>query len=196
MGPQGWWPAENKIEICLGAILVQNTAWANVDKSLANLKPVTNFEGKKVAALSQLELIELIRPSGFYQTKSRAITELFQLLATYDFDFIKLRQKFGSELRKKLLALHGIGEETADVLLLYVFDVPVFIADRYAQKLFAALGMVSKNYHHLQQQVSVELTLAQAQEFHGLIDEFGKLYFKTKSFADSFLAGDQLESKL
>lgn len=197
MGPQGWWPADNKIEIILGAILVQNTAWANVAKSLTNLKPVTDFQGSKVAQLTQNEVIELIRPSGFYQNKSRAIVEFFAWLKPFQFDFEQIKQKFGPALRDQLLTFHGIGDETADVLLLYVFDTPVFVADNYAQKLFQALGVPSQNYRNLRQLVQpFTFSLAQAQEFHGLIDEFGKLYFKEKTFAESFLADDQLTLEL
>lgn len=193
MGPQGWWPAETKEEIILGAILVQNTAWGNVERSLANIQALTAFQSDKMLNLDTSALMELIRPSGFYKNKSKAILEIFQWLDYHDFDFDQIKQRYGSNLRKELLSLHGIGEETADVLLLYVFDEPVFIADKYAQKLFTLLGQPEiKNYRRLKKRIHQfhEFTLEEAREFHGLIDEFGKLYLKrVEDFSSSFLGG-------
>ncbi|AYW47490.1 deoxyribonuclease I [Tetragenococcus osmophilus] len=196
MGPQGWWPAESKFEIILGAILVQNTNWKNVEKSLANIKVVTGFAPEEVSELDKEYLISLIRPSGFYKNKSKAIIEVFQWLKKYQFDLRKIKEDYGEKLRTQLLSLHGIGEETADVLLLYVFDEKVFIADKYTQKLFTFLQVKGiKNYHSLKRLVPdlPHFTLSQAQEFHGLLDEFGKIYVKNQAaFTSSFLAGYQL----
>ncbi|WP_440896623.1 endonuclease III domain-containing protein [Amphibacillus sp. Q70] len=197
MGPQGWWPAETKEEIILGAILVQNTAWDNVERSLANIQTLTAFQPDKILNLDTATLIELIRPSGFYKNKSKAILEIFQWLSHHNFDFDQIKQRYGSDLRKELLSLHGVGEETADVLLLYVFDEPVFIADKYAQKLFISLGQPAiNNYRQLKKRVYQfhEFTLEEAQEFHGLIDEFGKVYLKKEQdFSKSFLADHTLK---
>lgn len=192
MGPQGWWPAESKFEIILGAILVQNTNWKNVEKSLANIKVVTGFAPEEVSKLDKEHLMSLIRPSGFYKNKSKAIMEIFEWLKKYQFDLKRIKKSYGEKLRSQLLLLHGIGEETADVLLLYVFDEKVFIADKYTQKLFTFLQVKGiKNYSSLKKLVP-ELsyfTLSQAQEFHGLLDEFGKVYVKNQaSFTASFLA--------
>lgn len=136
MGPQGWWPADSKFEIILGAILVQNTNWKNVEKSLANIKSVTDFAPEEVSKLDKEHLISLIRPSGFYKNKSKAIMDVFQWLQEYNFDLEKIKKVYQGKLRQRLLSLHGIGEETADVLLLYVFAEKVFVADKYTQKLF------------------------------------------------------------
>jgi len=194
MGPQGWWPADSKEEIILGAILVQNTNWQNAALSLHNLKEVTNFSSQQIVGLSEVELQILIRPSGFFKNKSRAIHEVFTWLLSFDSDFIKTRNYYGNDLRKQLLQLHGIGEETADVLMLYVFDVPVFVADTYGRRLFAQLGTPElTNYQSLKSLVDIAgFTLAEAQEFHGLIDEFGKAFFKGASFEESFLAHTRL----
>jgi len=192
MGPQGWWPAESKFEIILGAILVQNTNWKNVEKSLANIKAVTDFAPEEVSKLDKEHLMSLIRPSGFYKNKSKAIMEIFEWLKEYQFDLKRIKKSYGEKLRSQLLLLHGIGEETADVLLLYVFDEKVFIADKYTQKLFTFLQVKGiKNYSSLKKLVP-ELsyfTISQAQEFHGLLDEFGKVYVKNQAiFTASFLA--------
>lgn len=181
LGPSGWWPADSKFEIAVGAILVQNTNWRNVDRSLANLKAATGFAPAKLAALSQLELIPLIRPSGFYQNKSRALVQLFAWLKARDFALAQIGAGDPATLRKDLLALPGIGEETADALRLYVFDQPTFIADNYARRLFTWLKVPTKTYAQLQRRLPgvASWALADAQEFHGLIDNFGKIV-KTK----------------
>lgn len=193
MGPQGWWPADTKSEIIVSAILVQNTNWNNVMKSLANIEASTGFQPDQIAKLDPSKLMTMIRPSGFYKNKSKVILETFQWLIKHDFDFDQIRQQYGHHLRNELLKLHGIGEETADVLLLYVFDKPVFIADKYAQKLFEALGQNDlNNYRQLKKAIDKfdEFSLSEAQEFHGLIDEFGKQYLRTADdFRESFLAG-------
>ncbi|MDT2740427.1 deoxyribonuclease I [Enterococcus canintestini] len=189
MGPQGWWPADSKEEIILGAILVQNTNWQNAAISLENLKMVTDFSSFQIANLSVTQLQALIRPSGFFKNKSQAIHEIFTWLLAFDGDFFKVRSYYGENLRDQLLTLHGIGAETADVLLLYVFDLPVFVADSYARRLFTQLGTPQlHNYQALKKLVNLsDFTLAEAQEFHGLIDEFGKEFLKKNTFNRSFL---------
>lgn len=184
------WPAESKAEIILGAILVQNTSWESAQKSLDLLKEATNFDPYKILELNDDELQQLIRPSGFYRNKSKTIQGIFQWLKEFDFNYQKIREQFGDQLRTELLKLRGIGNETADVLLIYVFDVPMFVADNYARKLFAHLGIPSKNYQELAQKVQLpqDFTAYEAQIFHGLIDEFGKKYFRGQdTFAQSFL---------
>lgn len=173
----GKWPVDTKAEIILGAILVQNTDWRNVEKSLAQLKQATNFIPEQVLALSDEDLQTLIQPSGFYKNKSRAIQETFKWFQHQDWQFNEIAKKYGQHLRKELLTLHGIGQETADVLLVFVFDQVTFIADTYARRLFAYLFDIEfKDYHSLKQAVQMPegMTARDAQIFHGLIDHFGK----------------------
>lgn len=200
MGPQGWWPAESKNEIVAGAILVQNTNWQNVDYSLANLRRLTDFDSQKIAALSQEALMAAIRPSGFYQNKSKGLLDIFAWLTSFQNDFDQIKATYGDDLRKELLRHHSIGEETADALLLYVFDEKVFIADTYSQRLFKNLGITTaKNYRSLRKSVSLaDFSLTEAQEFHGLIVNFGKDFLKgqdTTTFMNSFLADTKLVMK-
>lgn len=191
MGPQHWWPADSKPEIILGAILVQNTNWQNVDKSLINLKKATYFKPDKILSLPKAELETLIKPSGFYKNKAHSINSTFSFFQKYNWDYTKIYTVFGKDLRKILLNLHGIGPETADVLLLFIFDQPVFIADNYARVLFNYLE--DSNYPTYQKlKRAVELpenfTYKDAQELHGLIDEFGKSNLKNSTkFKQSFL---------
>lgn len=194
LGPSGWWPADSKFEIAVGAILVQNTNWRNVDRSLTNLRAVTAFDPLRLAQLTQTQLIPLIRPSGFYQNKSRALLALFAWLAKRRFDLAAIGTTPPTALRQQLLDLPGIGEETADALRLYVFDQPTFIADQYARRLFTWLGVATTSYRQLFTKMPevADWPLADAQEFHGLIDNFGKSVKTKEDFDDSALAGATL----
>lgn len=184
MGPQGWWPAESKPEIILGAILVQNTNWSNVEKSLENLKVITQFSSHKIKRLSLEELELLIRPSGFYKNKAQTIKAVFAWFEQYNWDYQFINQQYGEKLREELLTIKGIGFETADVLLVYIFDRPVFIADAYARRLFGWLqDETFDTYNNLYKIIKLpeDFTDTEAQEFHGLIDEFGKRYLTNKT---------------
>lgn len=196
MGPLGWWPAESKEEIIIGAILVQNTNWLNVTRSLENLRNLTGFEPDNILKLDHDQLKDAIRPSGFYKNKSRAISDVFKWLESHNVDYDDIQQHYQESLRKKLLSLHGIGEETADVFLLYIFDQPVFIADSYARRLFSQLNIDKiETYTKLKRKISEldDFSLLEAKEFHGLIDEFGKVYLRSNElFERSFLFGDEL----
>lgn len=193
MGPSGWWPADDKRDIIVGAILVQNTAWQNADVGLNNLKHRTGLDPEAVLALTQTELIDLIRASGFYRNKAKAIHSVFQWFTARNWDYAKIAKSLTqAELRHQLLALPGVGQETADVYLVYIFDLPTFIADSYTRRLFKHLGyQQTDSYQYLEQQVSLpsNFTAEMAQDFHGQLDEFGKLYLQREdTFDDSFLA--------
>lgn len=195
MGPQGWWPAESKDEIILGAFLTQNTNWNNVTKSLYNLQESTNFIPEKIRNLDLENLETLIRPSGFFKNKARGINNFFVWYEKYQYnpDIVNKIFTETETLRDTLLSFHGIGEETADVLLLYVFERIVFISDTYARRLFSRLtGKIYTNYKSLHREINLikeNFTLQEAQEIHGLIDEFGKIYLSGKrdKWEESFL---------
>lgn len=196
MGPTGWWPADSKNEIICEAILIQNTNAKNAERATAQLRSVTNFDGHKIVNLPLTALQELIRPAGFYQNKSRSIHEFFHWYEQFDFVDQKVVRQYGTDLRATLLKLRGIGNETTDVLLTYVFDQPTFISDKYARTLFTHLGIPKlTDYSSLAHQCHLgpEFSVHDAQEFHGLIDEFGKKYLRrTDRFANSFLKDDLL----
>lgn len=197
MGPTWWWPASSKNEIICEAILIQNTNAENAERATAQLRRVTGFNGREVLSMPMEQLRELVRPAGFFKNKSRAIHEFFQWYSQYNFLYTKVVRSFNaSTLRKELLKRHGIGNETADVLLTYVFNYPTFISDKYARTLFGHLGIKGlTNYESLAQQCKLtgQFSVGDAQEFHGLIDEFGKKYLRRQDhFTDSFLSGDRL----
>lgn len=191
MGSPDWWPADSKVEILVGAILVQNTAWSNVEKSIVNLKAATQFDPQLILALSDQDLQSLIRPSGFFVNKAAAIKAALRWFDDHDWDYQAIVNSYGQNLRAQLLSIRGIGYETADVLLVYLFDQVVFVADAYARRLFAWLnGKHYKNYQDLYRQVRLpdHFTSQDAQDFHALIDFFGKAYLaKDGSVRPNFL---------
>lgn len=197
MGPSGWWPAESKAEIIVGAILIQNTNWRNADRAMTIFRKETAFVPAKILALSPTQLQTMVRPAGFYQNKSRSLVSVFTWLAHFDNNYQLIAAHYGDGLRQRLLQLRGVGPETADVLLTYIFDIPTFISDKYARTLFTKLGVGGlSNYQSLKRKVRLpaNFTPAMAKDFHGQIDEFGKAYFHPESkFKDSFLAGDRLK---
>ncbi|RLK63769.1 deoxyribonuclease I [Atopobacter sp. AH10] len=178
LGPQNWWPADSKPEIVLGAILTQNTSWKNVEKALSQLKKHSSFDPYQVAKIPLEDLEELIRPAGFYKNKAKSILLVMDWFNRYHWDDRAILTLYQERLRKELLSLRGVGEETADVLLLYVFEQAIFVSDSYARRLFGTLkGTNYKTYGQLAKEIQLPktMTVTDAQEFHGLIDEWGKL---------------------
>lgn len=200
MGPSGWWSAEDKRDIIVGAILVQNTAWQNADVGLNNLKHRTHLDPDAVLALSQNDLIDLIRASGFYRNKAKAIHNVFQWFNDHHWDYHGVAKSIKqADLRRELLSLPGVGQETADVYLVYIFDLPAFISDSYTRRLFKHLGYQKVDtYQHLASQIQLpeNFTAEMAQDFHGQLDEFGKQYLqRIDTFDDSFLAEALFENQ-
>lgn len=183
MGPQHWWPAESPEEMMLGAILVQNTNWKNADMALLRLKEETNFDPQKILSLPLAELQEIIRSSGFYKNKGKAIHALFQWLNQFNFDYENIAQHYGDNLRRELLKIRGIGSETADVLLVYIFEGIEFIPDSYTRRLYRKLGYANtESYDKFKRHMTLpnHFTNQDANEFHALLDNFGKNYFNGK----------------
>jgi endonuclease-3 related protein len=135
-GAQHWWPAETRFEIVVGAYLTQNTAWTNVERALAQLRHVDllNLDGIRRVTLSKLE--KLIRPSGYFRQKAKRLKLFIAFLdAEYDGSLDRLFAEPTSKLREKLLSLNGVGPETADSILLYAGNHPVFVVDAYTRRI-------------------------------------------------------------
>lgn len=184
-GEQNWWQSDNKIEDLVSTILIQRITEKNAKLALAGLMDVMTVEA--ILALPLEELQERIRPAGFFKQKSQTIRGL--LIWLREVGGFEVLSKIGTEdLRKQLLKLKGIGPETADALLLYLFDRPVFISDEYARRLFRRLGFGSfKTYtemHDVYGGVLEGLTLKQCQEIHAVSDEHGKAFSKSKGQLD------------
>jgi endonuclease III related protein len=140
-GPQHWWPGETPFEIVAGAILTQSAAWGNVEKAIGNLKESGNLSPSAIRELPIAELAKLVYPSGYYNAKARKLKALAEWLGRYGDDLSRLDSRPTGELRQELLNVYGIGEETADGILLYALCRPVFVLDAYTRRLFSRLGI-------------------------------------------------------
>lgn len=174
-GPQHWWPAESRLEVIVGAILTQSVAWRNVEQAIANLKAAGALATPAtLAALSQERLAALIRPAGYYNAKARKIRSFLAYLKDrYDLELDRFCAQELGKLRRELLSVWGLGPETADAILLYAAEQPVFVVDAYAKRLFSRLGLVPEqiDYHDLQAILMDRLPhqVYLFQEYHALI---------------------------
>ncbi len=136
-GPQHWWPGDTAFEIMIGAILTQNTSWQNVSKAIKEIKKAGLLDPKRLLK-HRTSIPKLIRSSGFYNVKSRRlITFLNFFTKKYSGDSKKMEKKKIGILRDELLALPGIGHETADSILLYALSLPIFVIDAYTRRIFS-----------------------------------------------------------
>jgi len=141
-GPQHWWPGESPFEVMVGAILTQSTAWQNVEKAIMNLKIAGAMSPAALRGIPTPELAQLIRPSGYYNAKARKLQTLVRWLSAVCGDNLnELFTRNTGELRLQLLAVHGIGPETVDSILLYAADKPVFVVDSYTRRIFSRVGL-------------------------------------------------------
>ncbi len=144
-GEQHWWPAETRFEMMIGAILTQNTAWSNVEKALENLRRNGALNFQRLEITAQEQLIEWIRPAGFFNQKSVYIQEMISNIRTrFDGSLDKLFALETAPLRKELLSWKGIGKETADSIILYAAGKPVFVIDAYTQRICRRHGWIDE----------------------------------------------------
>lgn len=135
-GPQGWWPGETPFEVIVGAILTQSTAWVNVEKALARMRETGCWSFKAIAALPEEQLAAIIRSSGYYNAKARKLQAFARhVLDQYDGNLSLMFVKNVTDLRAELLAVHGIGEETADDIIVYAAGKPSFVIDSYTRRI-------------------------------------------------------------
>ncbi|MFL4499706.1 endonuclease III domain-containing protein [Weissella sp. MSCH1] len=187
MGPQRWWPAERWMETIVGSILIQNASAKTVDPVIEKVGRETGFDPQVLIGLSQEGLEQLIFEAGLYRSKAKYLRASLEFFGQYDFDLAPLQALETAELRKRIRAVNGIGNETADVWLVYIFGRAQFIADSYSRRLMNFLGGPEKlTYEKVQKVVmnNSDFTPDEAREFHALIDEFGKLYLRNR---DQFL---------
>ena len=185
LGPQHWWPAESAFEVVLGAVLVQNTAWRNVEKAIENLRQSDLLSAGAMYQLPPEELEELIRPAGYFRMKTRRIRNLLDYLFTQHEGSLSAMLKVDTEtLREQLLQINGIGPETADSILLYAAERPVFVVDTYTNRILKRHGWIEHeaDYSTIQAHFQTHLE-ADAQlynEFHALLVRIGNLYCRKK----------------
>ncbi|MCS3924002.1 endonuclease III domain-containing protein [Methanosalsum natronophilum] len=177
-GPQGWWPAHSKFEIVIGAILTQQTKWTNVEKAIAQLKALGLLDCKKLSKANIQEIEEIIYCCGFYRQKAYRLKKAAEYFDQRNGDIFKQNIY---DLRRELLSLEGIGEETADSIILYAAEKPKFVIDAYTKRMLSCMGIEGDyNYLQLLFEDSLPTDVEIYKEYHALIVRFGKEYCTRK----------------
>ncbi|MBE0426127.1 MAG: endonuclease III domain-containing protein [Nitrospirae bacterium] len=185
-GPQKWWPGDTPFEIATGAILTQNTNWGNVEKAINNLKKYNALSAKAVHDMHEKKLAELIRPAGYYNIKARRLKSFINFLMN-DFhgSMIRMKKEDMNSLREKLLGINGIGPETADSILLYALEKPVFVIDAYTKRILSRHVIMDHgmSYDKFQElfHSSLKKDVRLFNEYHALLVKVGKTYCKSKN---------------
>lgn len=192
-GPQQWWPAKSAFEVVVGAYLTQNTAWTSVERSIANLEARGLLTPAGLRAVDEGDLQQLIRPSGFMLRKAAALKAFAGFLEThYRGNMKRLRWAAAEDqarVREELLALPGVGDETADAILLYALDSPAMVVDEYLRRVTVRHGLVPERAKYAEIQAVAESAFAQDaagesreelarhyNEFHALVVQVGKAH--------------------
>lgn len=145
-GHRKWWPGDSPFEVCVGAILTQNTSWKNVVKAMDNIKAVSALAPEKIHNLSHDELAELIRPAGYYNVKARRLRNFVDhLVEQHSGDLACLFAPAVEPLRHELLSINGIGKETADSMILYAAGKPIFVVDAYTKRVLHRHDMIDES---------------------------------------------------
>jgi len=180
-GQQHWWPADSAFEVMVGAILTQNTSWSNVEKAIANLKKDKVLTPAKLYHLPDKRLARLIRPAGYYNIKTQRLkTFLRFFLDDYGASIKKLSRARAAALRQELLAIKGVGPETADSILLYALNKPVFVIDAYTKRIFIRHKLLKEGATYADAQklftVNLKPDVKLFNEYHALLVALGKNY--------------------
>ncbi|MDA8078113.1 MAG: endonuclease III domain-containing protein [Nitrospiraceae bacterium] len=188
-GPQHWWPGETPFEVAVGAILTQNTNWGNVEKAISNLRNAHALHSHDLHRMPAGRLAQLIRPAGYFNIKAKRLKNFISLLVSdYDGCMKQMKADTQENLRKKLLDVNGIGPETADSIMLYGLDKPVFVIDAYTKRVLSRHNIMNhdESYDAFQglfhRQLKRELRLY--NEYHALFVRVCKNHCKTKPHCD------------
>jgi endonuclease-3 related protein len=184
-GPQHWWPGDTPFEVVIGAILTQNTTWVNVEKAINNLKKRKLLTPQALKKISLKKLAGLIRPTGYYNQKARKIKNFIQFLFNnYQGSLKRMFSEDFLVLRAKLLKINGIGLETADSILLYAANKPIFVVDAYTRRILIRHSLVkpSASYSEIQNYFmdNLENKVKLFNEYHALLVRLGKEICKSK----------------
>lgn len=179
LGPMHWWPAKTPFEVIAGAILTQSTAWANVEKAMENLRSANLLTPSAILKVAPSRLASLVRPSGYFRQKAKKLKSFVRFLQSeYGGSLPRMFRTPTAELREKLLAVHGIGPETADSILLYAGNHSVFVVDAYTHRIFGRHGLLSGKPDYEGVRALFEAALPAhpplLNEFHALIVNTGK----------------------
>jgi endonuclease III related protein len=187
---RNWWPGETAFEVCVGAVLTQNTSWKNVEKAGHNLKSGQNLDSVKIYEMSQDALAELIRPAGYFNVKAGRLKAFVNfLMESYNGDLDLLLSRDIYQLRSELLAVHGIGPETADSIILYAAEKPIFVIDAYTRRVLERHGIISgdETYGAIQDLFHKYLPrdVALYNDFHAQFVAVGHHYCKKKPLCEN-----------
>jgi len=188
-GPQNWWPAKTKFEIIVGAILTQNTAWKNVEKAISNLRAEGVLSFKGIKNIDEKDLARLIRSAGYFNQKSKKLKAFIEFaIDKYDGSLARMIEEDHWVLRKNLLGVFGIGKETADSILLYAFNKPVFVVDIYTYRVLIRHGIIPKNssYDFIQDFFMKNLPrdIFLYNEYHALLVHLGNKFCRAKPICE------------
>jgi endonuclease-3 related protein len=182
-GPQHWWPADSPFEVMVGAVLTQNTAWDNVEKAIANLRAHGRLDAQAIVRARHDHLAGWLRPSGYFNIKAARLKNFCRWYLEAG-GHERLQQLETGALRRALLSINGVGHETADDMLLYAFERPVFVIDAYTRRLLARLGLFrgDEPYDELRLAIEHELghDVALFNEFHALIVRHAKAHCRVR----------------
>lgn len=181
-GPQRWWPGDSPFEVMVGAVLTQNTAWTNVEMGLARLTSRIPLEADAILSIPTAELADCLHPVGYFNVKAQRLHSFCRaFLEAGGLDGLGKLET--SDLRRLLLSIHGVGPETADDMLLYAFQRPVFVVDAYTRRIFERLGMLrgGEGYEPVRNGFERALgpDLSLFNEYHALIVHHGKYVCRT-----------------
>ncbi len=145
-GPQGWWPADSSFEMMVGAVLTQACTWVNAARAIAALRSADALSAASIIAMPEQELARLVRPAGYFNAKARKLKALASfLMEGFGGDPSNMSQVPTERLRQMLLSVHGVGEETADDILVYAANRPVFVVDAYTRRIAGRLGLADED---------------------------------------------------
>ena len=185
LGPQHWWPGDSPWEVMVGAVLVQNTAWRNVERAIANLRDEDLLDPHRLTACHPEALSDLIRPAGYYRLKTGRLLNLMRFIVEqFDGSLGAMRNVPWQDLREQLLQVKGIGPETADSILLYALNQPALVVDTYTHRIFARHGWIGyeADYHQLQEHLASELPedVPLYNDLHALLVHVGHHWCRRK----------------
>jgi len=196
-GPQKWWPGRTRFEIIVGAILTQNTNWGNVEKTIAKLRAGNLLNPEAINKISSSRLARLIQASGYYNIKARRLKNFVHFLQDeYSGRLMKMAREPWPRLREQLLKVNGIGPETADSILLYAFNQPVFVVDAYTYRIMSRHGLYQGpvDYQKLQQVFTenLEPDYLRFNEYHALLVRLGKEFCRSRPLCSNCPLNDML----
>ena len=189
-GDLQWWPGDSPLEISVGAILTQNTAWTNVEKAIKRIKEARSLSVASLGRMTRKRLALLIKSAGYFNVKARRLKNFLSFLQhRYGGSLRKMFKQDSLRLREELLSVNGIGPETADSILLYAGEKPVFVIDAYTKRIFSRHGVLSyeKSYDEFQELFMRQLprSVTLYNQYHGMFVNIGKDFCRKRPLCAS-----------